>query len=44
MHDLAFNSNPKLRNINESNFKLPNECKFFVIKSYSEDDIHKSIK
>jgi len=23
---------------------LPRECRFFVIKSYSEDDVHKSIK
>jgi hypothetical protein len=35
----------KQKDYNPSNFDLMAEgCRFFVIKSYSEDDIHRSIK
>ena len=31
-------------NVNKPDFVIPTECRSFVIKSYSEDDVHKSIK
>lgn len=42
-HEKAFTMNPKLRAINRD-FTPPNSCRFFIIKSYSEDNIIMSIK
>jgi len=41
---MAIACNPQLKEVNPTNFKIPDFARFFVIKSYSEDDVHKSIK
>jgi hypothetical protein len=35
---------PHLMHVNDRNFEIPGRARFHVIKSYSEDDVHKSIK
>jgi len=43
-HQSAVKCNSQLANINLKNVVIPNNAKFFVIKSYSEDNIIMSIK
>lgn len=42
--ELAKQCNSDLKDCNPEDFIVPEFARFFVIKSYSEDDVHKSIK